>query len=80
MGAADVLERALKLSEAERAELAYQLLDSLEAEGLAPRWWESWREEVERRAQAYESGEVEAEDLPSALAGIRKSLHPSSDA
>jgi putative addiction module component (TIGR02574 family) len=57
--AADILERALSLPDAERAALADSLLDSLDPtveEGAA----EAWRQEVNRRVAELECGSVSA--------------------
>jgi len=57
--AADILERALSLPDAERAALADSLLDSLDStveEGAA----EAWRQEVNRRVAEPECGSVSA--------------------
>jgi putative addiction module component (TIGR02574 family) len=52
-----VLEEALKLTAHERAEVAEQLIASLE-EGLDTDVEQAWQEEVQRRLQQIERGEV----------------------
>lgn len=54
----NLLRRALELSDAERAEIAGALLESLEPQadsGVE----EAWRLEVERRVRAMDAGEAE---------------------
>ena len=54
-----VLEEALKLTACERAEMAEQLIASLD-EGPDPDVEQAWQEEVQRRLQQIERGEVKA--------------------
>jgi putative addiction module component (TIGR02574 family) len=56
---AQVLEKALALPPDERAELAGQLLSSLDAERQA-KIDELWTEEAEDRIDAFERGEIRA--------------------
>lgn len=74
MSKIELLERALKLPDNERAELANELLDSLETPGMDAEWWNAWMGEIERRSVQYERGEIEAEDVDVAMAKIRQSL------
>jgi putative addiction module component (TIGR02574 family) len=56
--AQDLLRQALQLSDAERAEIAGVLLESLEPPADAD-VEEAWRREVERRLRAIDAGEGE---------------------
>jgi putative addiction module component (TIGR02574 family) len=55
--AVDLLERALKLPEGERADLAVRLLDSLDPETEADRQT-AWDQEIRRRIEDLDSGRV----------------------
>ena len=55
--AAQLLEEALQLSEDQRAELTWGLLDSLSLPPAEGRSDEEWLAEIERRARAALSGE-----------------------
>ena len=55
----DLFRRALQLTEAERAELAGMLLDSIEPAG-DPAVEQSWLVEIERRMEQLDSGQVQA--------------------
>lgn len=56
--AAQLLQDALQLSESQRVELAFELLDSLEpAPPGSERSEEEWISEIERRVQAALAGE-----------------------
>ncbi len=54
-----LLRDALDLDEAERAEMAVALLESLESQVDQRAIEEAWREEVRRRVEAIDSGQVE---------------------
>lgn len=69
--AADLFRQALTLPEAERAELADALLDSL---GPPPPISEEWRAEIVRRADAYARGEMPASDWRESLARVEAKL------
>ncbi|WP_457337148.1 addiction module protein [Rhizobacter sp. P5_C2] len=61
----ELAQRGLALSLEDRARLAERLLDSLQEPALAA-IEAAWDEEIERRVEAYERGEVrtfEAEDV-----------------
>lgn len=64
----DIEAAALQLTPAERARLAERLLASLDEDDeiLA-----AWVEEAERRADAFERGEIEAVDFDEAIAQAR---------
>jgi len=55
----DLFKRALQLTEAERAELAGMLLDSIEPAG-DPKVEQSWLAEIEQRMEQLDSGQVQA--------------------
>jgi putative addiction module component (TIGR02574 family) len=66
-----LLEEALKLTAYERAEVAEQLIASLDEvpdTGVE----QAWQEEVQRRLQQVERGEVELIDSDTAMAELRK--------
>jgi putative addiction module component (TIGR02574 family) len=65
----EVFAAALSLPEADRAKLANQLLDSLDApeEEAA----EAWRVEIERRAREAIDGKVELLDYEEVMAELR---------
>ena len=65
---ADLVERAMHLSMDERAELALQLILSLETEEPHADVEQEWAAEIERRIGAYERGEMAAVDADEALA------------
>ena len=68
-----LLQDALELTDAERAELAALLLDSLEAEeesGVEA----AWRSEIERRIRDLDSGVVEAVPWQEARRRLRSGL------
>jgi putative addiction module component (TIGR02574 family) len=71
-----ILDVALKLPKSERAELAHELLRSLDAQedGEAPSYEKEWAEEIERRAVAIEGGEMPAEDWRIVMKRLRDSL------
>ena len=75
MSVSDVLSQALRLTAGERAELAQRLLTSLEAAADGGGHDVEWAEEIERRALAYERGEISAEDWRDVMKELRSSLH-----
>jgi len=66
-----VLEEALKLTANERAEVAEQLLASLD-EVPDNDVDQAWQEEIQRRLQQVERGEVELIDSDTVMAELRK--------
>ena len=66
-----VLEEALKLTANERAEVAEQLIASLD-EVPDTDVEQAWQEEVRRRLQQVERGEVELIDSDTVMAELRK--------
>ena len=66
-----LLEEALKLTAYERAEVAEQLIASLdEVPGTGVE--QAWQEEIQKRLQQIERGEVELIDSDTVIAGLRK--------
>lgn len=72
--AADVLNVALKLSDEDRAEIARQLLLSLELPDYDADAETAWAREIESRWQRFERGESKSDDWSDALARLRQSL------
>lgn len=73
----DLLDRALALEEAGRAELVHRLMRSLAvepAEEREPGYGESWAEEIERRIQEFEADPSIAVPLDGAIESIRRDL------
>ncbi|MDP1947277.1 MAG: addiction module protein [Nitrospirota bacterium] len=66
-----IVEQALKLSPTERADVAEQLLASLD-EALDSDVEKAWQEEIQRRRQQVERGEVELIDSDTVMAELRK--------
>lgn len=71
----DLLHQALQLPQPERAELAHELLLSLESGPPDPGSEAAWRAELEARLARVESGQFAARDWREALADIRRP-HP----
>ena len=72
-----VLNEALELAPAERAELARLLLLSLESTALDSDADQAWAREIEERAQRAESAKQPLSDWRSAIERVRNSLnHP----
>jgi len=70
----ELLERALELPATQRAAIAQRLLESLDAEAPDSDADEAWADEIERRAAAYDRGEMEASDAGEAIERVRQSL------
>lgn len=66
-----IVEQALKLSPTERADVAEQLLASLD-EALDSDVEKAWQEEIQRRLQQVERGEVELMDSDTVMAELRR--------
>lgn len=66
-----IVEQALKLSPTERADVAEQLLASLD-EALDSDVEKAWQEEIQRRLQQVEHGEVELMDSDTVMAELRR--------
>lgn len=71
---ANVVDVALSLTEAERAELAYTLMQSLKPPGVLSDGDPAFEDELERRVLAYESGETSADGWDTVSARLRRSL------
>ena len=69
--AQEILNQALQLGPKERAELASQLLSSLEGEEDGPDLHPSWSAEIKRRMDELDSGAVKAIPWEEARAIIR---------
>jgi hypothetical protein len=72
MDAATVEREALALTAAERALLADRLLQTLDLED--PERMEAWGREADRRLEAFERGEIETCDGPTAVSEIRREI------
>jgi putative addiction module component (TIGR02574 family) len=72
----ELLAAALNLPPEERAELARDLLASLdEGDDLAPEEWEAaWSDEIEKRLREIRSGEAKLIDGDEALRQVRRQL------
>lgn len=69
-----VLQQALALDADDRAYIAEALEQSLSPSDFAtPEIAEAWAAEIERRAAAYEQGEMPAEDWRTVIARLRQS-------
>jgi putative addiction module component (TIGR02574 family) len=71
---ADLVERTMHLSEADRAELARRLILSLEPGEIEADVERAWEIEIERRISAYEKGEANAVDWPDAVKRAKAAL------
>jgi putative addiction module component (TIGR02574 family) len=70
---AEIKEKASRLSEAEKAELALSLIESLDGPA-DPDVEESWRLEIERRVGQIERGEVQLIPGDEVFARLRRRL------
>jgi len=70
----EILNRALELSQPERAALAHRLLLSLEPQDFDQDCEEAWQAELEVRLAMAERGEADAGDRRDALARMRENL------
>ena len=70
----DLKEQAAKLSDAERAELALSLIESLEAPADAGDVEGAWQAEVERRADDVDRGAVQPVPGDAVFARLRRQL------
>ncbi len=72
-----LLEEALRLPTRERAELAAQLLRSLDPQNSGPGeegWEQAWTAEIMKRLRTVDQGEVPTIDGDEALKRVRASL------
>jgi putative addiction module component (TIGR02574 family) len=72
--ASDLLAKALVLPEPERAELAHQLLLSLESDKVDPDHEAAWAAEIEARSATVEQGNATLIDWREALDQARRAL------
>ena len=68
------LTRLLDLPADERAELARQLLQSLEPADVDPDAEQAWAEEIDRRLESVERGEAKLSDWREVVARVERSL------
>ena len=69
-----VLDAAMALNPEQRADIAHQLLLSLELADFDEDADHAWAAEIRRRQQAIREGRVVLRDWDEALAGIRQAL------
>jgi putative addiction module component (TIGR02574 family) len=74
MTATELRERAMNLAPEERADLARDLLLSLEAASVDPDVDATWEAEILRRADAYERGETSAIPWREAVENARNTI------
>jgi len=72
--ATDLVERAMHLSREDRAELALQLIVSLETDPPDENVEQEWAAEIGRRIAAYDRGEMAAIDADEAISKAEASL------
>lgn len=70
----DIRDQIFVLPATERADLARQLLLSLENEPFDEDVHRSWAEEAKRRSMDYQQGKTDSRDWPNAVSEIRESL------
>jgi len=71
---AEILSAAMGLQPTERAEMAHQLLLSLESPQLDENADQAWAMEIRRRLEAIRSGRVVLRDWDDVLADVRQSI------
>jgi putative addiction module component (TIGR02574 family) len=77
--ARDILDRAMKLSNAERETIAIELLDSLDGPPDDPdEVKKSWREEIAKRIEDIKTGRVQTIDAHEALDRVEQKLREKS--
>lgn len=76
MSTGDVLNQVLALPENERAEIAHELLLSLEELPFDDDVDAVWAAEIQRRRESIRNGTVQLADWDDALARMRKALRP----
>ena len=69
-----ILDAAMALDTAQRAEVAHKLLLSLEPTDFDEDADQAWAAELRHRLQAIREGRVQLRDWDEALAGIRQSI------
>jgi hypothetical protein len=75
-----IVNAAMALDGSQRAEVAHQLLLSLEPNDFDADADSAWAEEIQRRRQAIREGRAILRDWNEALADIRQSLAPKNKA
>jgi len=70
----DIFDAALNLPAADRASLAYRLLQSFKPPGVVSDGDERFEAELERRLADYDAGKTEASDWGEVAARLRKTL------
>jgi putative addiction module component (TIGR02574 family) len=74
MSSTELFREALQMTSRERANLAHELLRSLDAETKEPGYDAAWTDELNRRLDQVESGTCELVDADQAMKEARKSL------
>ena len=74
MTIATVFAEAQKLTKDEQFELVAMLWDALDDEDLIAEIHPSWKDEIKRRIDAYESGDIKLVPHAVVMASIRKKL------
>ena len=74
-----ILSDAMKLNEAERAELAAKLMDTLDP-GVDPDYVEAWEKEIQTRIQDLKSGREKPIPLDEAMKMIRSAGQDANEA
>ena len=77
MGATEILTEALRLSDSERAEVAHQLLLSLEDADGDEHFDDAFLNELSRRREELRSGTVQALNWDDAMIRIRERIEES---
>ncbi len=72
--APEVLQAAMALAADERAQIAHQLLLSLEPDVVHDDVEQAWAEEIRRRRRAIREGRVALRDWDDAITDIRRSI------
>jgi putative addiction module component (TIGR02574 family) len=74
MSSAELMHKAMELSAGDRAELARQLIRSLEPEAPDVDADDAWEAEIERRLQAVDRGDAKLIDWRESVSRARHSL------
>jgi putative addiction module component (TIGR02574 family) len=69
---ADWLARLNGLPTGDRAEIAFQLLQSLPADAFDPNWEEAWSAELQCRTASIENGQAHEVSADEVIASLRK--------
>jgi len=68
----DWLSRLSGLPSNDRAEIAFQLLQSLPPDETDPNWEQTWAAELHRRDESIENGQAVEEPADEVIASLRK--------